>query len=190
VSRRFVIRPTYDDDVTGFSVSAPYGSLVDVPEEVLGVPVHNPSHPSFPPSSVLIPISAVPSLSVGLEDPSLLLQPVVSFPGPVVPASTEVVTRVTEDSEVILPRRSLRTSTRHPQPSVPSPQTGGGSHRHCPVGKRWFYEPVGPATTTEILLACPLPVEGLDGVDSSVGDPDVTPTTSSSMALANPGASA
>ncbi len=44
--------PDYDDDVFDFVLSPPYEGLVEVPEELEGVPVHNPNHPSFPPSSV------------------------------------------------------------------------------------------------------------------------------------------
>jgi hypothetical protein len=62
--------PPYDDDVTGFDLSPRYESLVEVPEVLEGVPVTNPSHPSFPSSSVLVPISAATSLSGALFDSS------------------------------------------------------------------------------------------------------------------------
>ncbi len=121
--------PAYDDDVSGFPVTAPYGSFVEVPEEMLGVPVHNPSHPSFPTSTVMVPISAVPSLPVGLKDPSF---PVVPFPAPVDPASMAVTIRVMEESEELLPRRSLRTTMRPPQSSVQPPPAGGGGASQSP----------------------------------------------------------
>jgi hypothetical protein len=50
------ILPVYDDDVTGFGISRPYGGYVPVPDAVSGVPVHNPTHPSLPASAVLIPL--------------------------------------------------------------------------------------------------------------------------------------
>ena len=192
--------PAYDDDVSGFSVTAPYGSFVEVPEEMVGVPVHNPSHPSFPTSTVMVPISAVPSLQVGLKDSPF---PVVSFPDPVgsaatavtiremeesvAPASTDVNIRVTEDSEKFFPRRSLRTTLRPPQSSVQSPPAGGEGPRHRPVRERWFYEPVGSGDATDILLMCPVPVEGLGDVGH--GNSEVTPVLSSTMSLASSGAS-
>jgi hypothetical protein len=54
--------PVYDDGVSGFQFSAPYGSFVDVPEELDGVLVHKPCQPSSPPSSIMVPVSAAPFL--------------------------------------------------------------------------------------------------------------------------------
>jgi hypothetical protein len=52
--------PDFDDDIAGFGVSRPYESYVAVPDELPGVPVHNPSHPSFPDSLVMVPLPAAP----------------------------------------------------------------------------------------------------------------------------------
>ncbi len=52
--------PDHDDDVTGFSVTAPYDSGEDAPECLEGLPAYHPGHASFPESLVLIPIRAVP----------------------------------------------------------------------------------------------------------------------------------
>ena len=90
--------PDYDDDVSDFTLSAPYGNFVEVPEEVSGVPVHNPHHPSFPVSSVLVPVSAAPSLPVGMVDqpPSRS----VSLPSGIAePATTAAPTRALQEIE-------------------------------------------------------------------------------------------
>ncbi len=74
--------PEYDDEVSGFGLSPPYEGLVDVPEALEGVPVHNPSHTSFPPSSVLVPISSAPSAQVLESDvfeTALTHQPFCAF---------------------------------------------------------------------------------------------------------------
>jgi hypothetical protein len=52
--------PDHDDDITGFGISAPYDIYEDIPECLEGLPAYHPSHASFPGSSVLIPIRAVP----------------------------------------------------------------------------------------------------------------------------------
>ncbi len=62
--------PEFDDDVTGFSLSSPYDGLVDPPVPVDGVPVHNPSHLSFRPSSVLVPVPPAPILPTPASGPS------------------------------------------------------------------------------------------------------------------------
>jgi hypothetical protein len=54
--------PDYEDDVTGFSLGAPSGPLVHAPREIPELPVHIPNHPSFPLSSVLVPIPASSAL--------------------------------------------------------------------------------------------------------------------------------
>jgi hypothetical protein len=51
----------YDDDVTGFPLCPPYASLVEHPSALEGVPVFRPCYPSFPLSSVLVPVPAAPS---------------------------------------------------------------------------------------------------------------------------------
>ena len=81
--------PLYDDDVTGFPLCSPYDSLVEHPSALDGVPVFSPSHPSFPPSSVLVPVRAAPSNSFCLMRfpltppcrPTLLLRPLLHFWG-------------------------------------------------------------------------------------------------------------
>jgi hypothetical protein len=57
--------PAFEDDVTGFTLEAPPGSLVREPREIPELPVHMPDHPSFPPSSVFVPIPASASLVPG-----------------------------------------------------------------------------------------------------------------------------
>ncbi len=52
--------PPHDDDVTGFGFSAPTRGYAQVPALLEGLPVTNPSHPSFPVSTVLVPIHAAP----------------------------------------------------------------------------------------------------------------------------------
>jgi hypothetical protein len=60
----------------------PHDDYVVVPDEFLGVPVHNPSHPSFATSAVMIPLPAAPrdlSLGASSTDASQLQN---SFPVP------------------------------------------------------------------------------------------------------------
>jgi hypothetical protein len=127
--------PAYDDDVSSFSASAPCGNYVEVPEDVHGVPVHSPSHPSFPVSSVLIPISAVPSAIIDQAVQPSSLRPVFPSSDDVMPDSTGQSLAV-EESKASEPRRSARTKVR----SVPISNRGPR-----PVRDRWFYEPVIPA---------------------------------------------
>jgi hypothetical protein len=61
--------PLYDDDVTGFTFSAPPGSYVEAPEQLDGLPVTNPGHPSFPVSTVLVPIRAAPTVAPVASSP-------------------------------------------------------------------------------------------------------------------------
>ncbi len=209
--------PPYDDDVNGFPITAPYGNFVDVPEEMLGVPVQNPSHPSFPTSSVLVPIPAVPSLphnsrtvvsspspvslasSVAIsevKESEVLPSTSVSFQErqdsleeSVGPTSPEVVTCVLGDSGAAPPRRSMRTQMRPSKSTVQPSPPDAGDRRHRPVGERWFYEPVGPTAPTDILLAHSVPLEGPDGVTQGMSSPAIPPVTSSPMLIANLGAS-
>jgi hypothetical protein len=56
--------PPYDDDVTGFTLTQPHHNLVVPPEEKdTNVPVHSPSHSSFPISGVVVPLRARPIVS-------------------------------------------------------------------------------------------------------------------------------
>jgi hypothetical protein len=61
--------PPYDDDVSEFCLTAPYGRLVEAPQQLDGVPVRVPSHPCFPQSSVVIPVPAAPSSIVDRTGP-------------------------------------------------------------------------------------------------------------------------
>ncbi len=152
--------PTYDDDVSGFGESAPYGSYVEVPEDASGVPVHNPSHPSFAVSSVLVPVSAVPSINIDSSQPRLL-RPVLLPHAVVESIPTDEPVRAVADT-ALPPRRSGRTKVPPPPPFL------GGEHR--PVQDRWFYEPVG-IDQTSVLFTGPRVLEELDG-DETHPDPD------------------
>jgi hypothetical protein len=50
--------PSFDDDVVGFNLVSPPGSLVQKPQDIPELPVHVPDHPAFPPSAVCVPIPA------------------------------------------------------------------------------------------------------------------------------------
>jgi hypothetical protein len=158
--------PDFDDDISGFDLVPPYEDLVDIPEALEGVPVFNPTHPSFPSSSVLVPIPAVPSsLRVDTDIPpqghgattpyeDLFSVDVVSE----LPQKSEIMEQnlavvsdtpeegLTRSSETD-PRASLRRSTRN----KPAPPTSQGPRR--PVRDRWFYEPVLPVGTALISAA-------------------------------------
>jgi hypothetical protein len=53
--------PPHDDDVEGFNLASPPGSLVQEPQDIQGLPYHVPNHPGFPPSAVCVPIPSCPS---------------------------------------------------------------------------------------------------------------------------------
>ena len=78
--------PDFVDDVTGFTLGAPHGSLVNEPQEIPELPVHIPDHPAFPPSSVTVPIPASAALS-----PSTAIIPVASG-GDLTPTPTLIPT--------------------------------------------------------------------------------------------------
>lgn len=61
--------PDFDDDVTGFSLGPPSGSLVREPREIPELPVHIPNHPGFGPSAVVVPIPA--SSLIGVQSTAL-----------------------------------------------------------------------------------------------------------------------
>jgi hypothetical protein len=86
----------------------------------------------------MVPISAVPSLSVGPAVPSSLLRPGSPFNGAVISDYTGASLAV-EGSPASAPRRSMRQTVR-PSPSI--------STDHRPVRDRWFYEPVVPVLLT------------------------------------------
>ncbi len=50
--------PEFDDDVTGFGLRVPSGSIVPEPQKLRELPVYFPDNPAFPPSAVPIPIPA------------------------------------------------------------------------------------------------------------------------------------
>ncbi len=89
--------PPYDDDVHGFDLSAPYRSIVEIPENLEGVPVHIPDHPCFPSSSVVVPIPAAPSPSSSLLG-EIPMQSVTPPEAP--PLASGSVDLVSDDSAV------------------------------------------------------------------------------------------
>jgi hypothetical protein len=70
--------PDFVDDVTGFTLGAPHGSLVNEPQAIPELPVHIPAHPAFPPSSVVVPIPASAALSPNTAIPSSASTPAAS----------------------------------------------------------------------------------------------------------------
>jgi hypothetical protein len=152
--------PDFDDDVAGYGLAPPYEDLVVIPEVLEGVPVVNPTHPSFPPSSVMVPIPAVPSsrcvgtgfLEQSVEDSvvtGFLEQSVEVSPEP--PAVGESVPPLLMTDGMVEPRRSARQRTKLQDVPV--------ARRR--VGDRWFYEPVIPVGTALINTAVrPTPPSG------------------------------
>ena len=169
--------PDYDDDVSGFELSPPCQGLIDEQDELEGVPVHNPSHPSFSPSSVLVPIPAAPRLgNVGQPEgflPNLGAELDKPDDGAVSPLSASAGEN---DGVLSLPDAqihslpvsdgsvALRRSTRQ-RPALRDAPV----HRR-PVGDRWSYEPVFPVGTALVVAAVqPTPSSG-DGPS----DPDIS----------------
>ncbi len=89
--------------------------------------IHGESFPdsSIPVSSVLVPISAAPSLPLGQAD-----QPLSPFEVEE-PAFTDVSLSMMQEPEEPAPRRSARTKMRHLR------QVGGGGQP--PLRDWWFY---------------------------------------------------
>jgi hypothetical protein len=158
--------PDYDDDVSGFVLSQPYESLLEVPEELEGVPVYNPQHPSFPPSSVLVPIPAASSLSSDRSTPlpsGVAPEPDVRFQATPLEQSDDFEpmggARCEEQSEEFRLKEGpvardsaappLRRSGRSRVPVVRS------SVPRRLVKDHWYYEPVLPAAGTVALLTVP-----------------------------------
>jgi hypothetical protein len=173
--------PLYDDDVSGFPLYSPYESLVDHPSVLEGVPVYSPCHPSFAPSSVLVPIPAAPSsvMVSGVVPPAngSSLQAVCEDPllsddtdrG----VGTALIRSFREEDDAssssvldfspgpvaidrgVAPRRSARTRMPTVQHVRPPPL-------HRLARDRWTYEPIVPTGDKTALLSLPalLPTQG------------------------------
>jgi hypothetical protein len=113
--------PAYDDDVSGFTLANPPGSLVEDPISIPELPAHIPHHSSFGAASgVAIPIPA--SISQRRSVP----------PSPVsVPTDLAISVREGRATSPIM-RRSNRTAKL---PSVPAP-SGAPSNIWKPVHQR------------------------------------------------------
>ena len=158
--------PTYDDDVTGFSLSPPPGEYMETPENLEGIPVGRPNHPAFSESSVLVPIRAVPvsealpvhplaslvleksgadiglldedNLESGFEDGQQSIERLDSFEEDAL-GNADVVGNLNIDALFDVDANAL-------------PPLGDASSRR-PVDQRWFYEPVFADPVSEPILS-------------------------------------
>jgi hypothetical protein len=175
--------PDYDNDISGFPLVSPYEDLVEIPEALEGVPVYNPVHSSFPPSSVLVPIPAVPispcadELIVDFQSPTavggVLSPPSASESGSSANGAAPVAAGLAPSAEPGLdnPKElvdDLRAPTTVGEVLSPSVSDGGVAPRRStrqrtkpqavpvprrPVHDRWFYEPVVPVSSALVSAA-------------------------------------
>jgi hypothetical protein len=188
--------PEFDDDITGFNLVSPYEDLVDFPEALEGVPVFNPTHPSFPSSSVLVPIPAVPisGVNTDMEDATVIcpdgrdvnlvvlqedmegsFEPPYDPPSVMTSQQDELVQRDSidesndDETAIAVPQEdALRRPIRRSTRGKPPPPTSQVTRR--PVRDRWIFEPVfsvGTALVSAALLSTPSTGSGSEPTTSS-----------------------
>jgi hypothetical protein len=165
--------PDHDDDVTGFNYEAVPEDYVEVPEELQGLPAYSPSHVSFPESSILVPIRAVPLASVissptgttddgpagDLDNPrDEPLVPMV-FPDRMAEASNVPIAGCdAADGECAVPDDlvsegeivSTIVSEGEIFSTIADPVPVSSRRQ---VGQRWYYDPVSPAPVAAPVLS-------------------------------------
>jgi hypothetical protein len=130
--------PTYDDDVTGFTLTSPQGNLLENPVLIPELPVHVPHHSSFGESSkVFDPI------------PPLVSQRILNPPRVDDRILSNSVTDVPVVDPELISQRPKRSQRKVKVTDAPVSHQAKTTRK--PVHQRWFYEPVVGLPQTTLL---------------------------------------